>query len=254
MIKVPGLESYNGSKSGNGVYQQIISIIPPHTTLIVPFLGHCGIVRNILPADILIAMDASEKVIEAWKTFLVQDLIYKSKDNGLTFLKTPETKGNLPNKIVLIKCNALEQLPKLSFDPSLTVIYLDPPYPLDSIKSKRNLYEFVLTKKEHTKLMLLLKSMMANILISTYDNVLYKKGLSGWDKIKFSAGTRNGKNIETVYFNYSLSNGRLHDYRYLGSNFKDRERIRLKIKRWTERLNKLNPREKMAIIQALKQN
>ncbi len=54
-----------------------------------------------------------------------------------------------------------------------------------------------------------------------------------------------------MYYNYSLDNGLFHDYRYLGSNFKERERIRMKIKRWVDGLDCLEPRERMAIVSAV---
>ncbi len=56
---------------------------------------------------------------------------------------------------------------------------------------------------------------------------------------------------EVVYYNYSLDDGLLNDYRYLGSNFEDRERIRMKIKRWVDGLERLEPRERMAIVSAV---
>ena len=40
--------SYPGGKSGAGIYQRLINLIPRHRILIVPFAGHCGVVRNIL--------------------------------------------------------------------------------------------------------------------------------------------------------------------------------------------------------------
>ena len=265
MISIPNLRNYNGSKSGNGVYQQIISIIPPHKVLVVPFLGHCGVVRNIMPADILIGMDASANVINSWCDFLLssafynigtKDLILKYGDDCSVFAKTNSSRGNLPSIVVLKKCNALEHLQSMAsiFNFNDVVIYADPPYPFSSRKSNQRLYEHEMSNRSHYDLLSLLVEMTDlkyKIAISTYDNPLYKNCLASWNKIDFSAGTRNGKAIETVYFNYSLDNGVLHDYRFLGKNFKDRERIRLKIKRWCSRLQKLNPMERMAIISAI---
>ena len=249
-MKIAGIEKYNGSKSGNGVYQQIISIIPPHYTLVVPFLGHCGIVRNIFPADTLIAMDASARVIEFWKRFLVEDLLYISNDERSLFSKTKQSKGTLPSTIILKVCDSIKELSNMKFD-NTTVIYLDPPYPFSARKSNSPLYQFEMTDKQHSELLSLIVKIKANILISTYDNVLYQRKLNEWNKIQFFAGTRNGRAIETVYYNYSIKNGKLHDYRYLGKNFKDRERIKLKIQRWVNRLKSLDSRERMAIISAI---
>lgn len=239
-MTIPELKNYNGCKGGNGVYQQIISIIPPHNILVVPFLGHCGIVRNISPTNILIAVDASAKVIDAWKKYLIKNLIYEYKDNDKNILiKTEISKGNLPSIIHLYNDDALTFLKnKLPFLVSKyndnPVIYLDPPYPIFSRKSTAKLYDFEMTNFQHQNLLSIIMKMKYLILISSYDNKMYNDSLPNWSKLNFSVGTRNGKAIETVYYNYSLSNGLLHDYRYLGNNFKDRERIRLKIDRWVK--------------------
>lgn len=256
-MTIPELKNYNGCKGGNGVYQQIISIIPPHNILIVPFLGHCGIVRNILPANILIGVDASAKVINAWKKYLIYNLIYEYKDDNKNILiKTNISKGNLPSIIHLYNDDALiflknKLLDLISKYEDVPVIYLDPPYPLSSRKSTAKLYDFEMTDSQHQNLLSIIKNMRYPILISTYKNKMYKDNLPKWFKLNFSVGTRNGKAIETVYYNYSLSNGLLHDYRYLGNDFKDRERIRLKIDRWVKGLDKLEVREQMAIIRSI---
>ncbi len=256
-MTIPELKNYNGCKGGNGVYQQIISIIPPHNILVVPFLGHCGIVRNILPSDILIGVDASAKVINAWKKYLIKYLIYKYKDDNKNILiKTNISKGNLPSIIHLYNDDALiflkNKLPGLiSKYEDTPVIYLDPPYPLSSRKSTAKLYDFEMTDCQHQNLLSIIIKMKYLILISSYDNKMYNDSLPNWFKLDFPVGTRNGKAIETVYYNYSLSNGLLHDYRYLGNDFKDRERIRLKISRWVKGLEKLEAREQMAIIKSI---
>lgn len=257
-ISVPGLENYNGCKGGNGVYQQIISLIPPHKILVVPFLGHCGISRNIAPADILICVDASVHVIETWKNYLIQNLIYTFRDDisYYTFIKSKNTLGNLPNLILLHKDDALHFLPnvlpgiiyKYTDTPEQVLIYQDPPYPKFSRKGKRDLYEFEMTDLQHEQLLSMNKKMMSNILISTYDNNMYDINLKGWNKYSFTSSTRSGIAIETVYYNYKIGDGKLHDYRFLGRNFKDRERIKLKKNRWVKNLKKLDPRERMAII------
>ena len=259
-IVIPGLENYNGSKGGNGVYQQIISHIPPHRILVIPFLGHCGIIRKIAPADILICGDASEKVINYWKNYMVRYLIYKYRDEGshYFFYRTNISRGNLPDKIYLFHNDALHFLPnylpniitKYTDTPDDVVIYQDPPYPKFTRKSSKDLYDYEMTTIQHENLLSLNVGMLAKykLIISSYKNKLYNTALDSWNRYSFSVGTRSGGAIETIYYNYDLSDGVLQDYRYLGKNFKDRERIRLKIERWVNGLQKLDARERMAII------
>ena len=43
----------------------------------------------------------------------------------------------------------------------------------------------------------------------------------------------------------------LHDYQFLGSNFRERERIKRKVTRWKDRLIHMEPLEKHAIMVAI---
>lgn len=261
-MQIPELQNYNGSKGGNGVYQQIISLIPPHRILVVPFLGHCGIIRNIAPTDILICVDASEDVINAWKNYLIKNLFY-IRFNGSEdiFVKT-FSNGNLPDKIHLYKDDAIHFLPnrlpgiisQYTDAQADVLVYQDPPYPKHTRKSKQDLYVFEMNDTQHQDLLSINLRMPYKALLSTYDNNLYNTTLESWNKHSFGVGTRKGKAVETVYYNYDLSNGLLHDYSYLGKNFKDRERIRLKIDRWVKNLEKLDARERMAIISEILKN
>lgn len=258
-MKIPELKRYNGCKGGNGVYQQIISVIPPHKILIIPFLGHCGIVRNIKPCETLIAFDIDSKVTDAWKKYLIQDLLYNFDGSKTKLVKTSLSKGMLPRTIHIINGDSIHFLfelyegkNELNINITETVVYLDPPYPLNAVKSTKKLYKNVLADYRHETLLNLLNLMpKLRSVISTYENDLYTEKLQDWNRLDFSAGTHNGKAIETLYYNYSLENGKLHDYRYLGKDYKDRERIKLKIERWANRLRLLEPREREAILQKL---
>jgi len=60
------VSSYPGGKSGAGIYQRLINLIPPHRQLIVPFAGHCGVVRNIRPAEHTVVIDQDPSVCQWW--------------------------------------------------------------------------------------------------------------------------------------------------------------------------------------------
>lgn len=61
-----GTSSYPGGKSGAGVFQRLINLIPPHRVLITAFAGRCGITRNIRPAEHTIVIDADADVCQWW--------------------------------------------------------------------------------------------------------------------------------------------------------------------------------------------
>ncbi|MEM8913556.1 MAG: hypothetical protein AAGC97_17495 [Planctomycetota bacterium] len=66
-VAVPaGGSSYPGGKSGPGIYQRLINLIPRHRILISAFAGQCGVVRNIKPADHTIVIDADPNVCAWW--------------------------------------------------------------------------------------------------------------------------------------------------------------------------------------------
>lgn len=95
------------------------------------------------------------------------------------------------------------------------------------------------------------------VAISSYPNALYDDRLKDWRYIDFTAQTRRGAATERLYMNYPEPD-ELHDYSYLGSDYKDRERIKLKFQRWVcsfeslptieqnMRINYLNQKNKTA--------
>ena len=90
------------------------------------------------------------------------------------------------------------------------------------------------------------------MLISTYQNALYFCHLKDWKRFTFNSTTRNGSREEVLYMNYTNEDGILHDYRFLGDSFRERERIQRKINRWVSRLQRLPAKERNAILTSLK--
>ena len=59
-----GMATYPGGKNGPGVYQRIISLMPPHQTYIEPFLGGGAIMRLKRPASLNIGIDRDRVPVE----------------------------------------------------------------------------------------------------------------------------------------------------------------------------------------------
>lgn len=225
------LKTYFGGKNGSGVYQQIINQIRPHDVYMELFAGSGAIVQYKKPAPVATYInDVDPNIIAAW--------------NGCSI--------DIPNCAISESC-AVDFLNSFIFDPGLRyVIYLDPPYPLTSRRSDREVYNFEMTDDQHRELLTVARSLPGNVdvLISTYENPMYSEMLQGWNLHTFTAQTRKGPATEFLYMNYN-NEGKLHQYDLLGTDYIDRQRIKRKIERETKKLLNLPAPERNAVIAAV---
>lgn len=217
--------SYPGGKSGAGVYQTIINQIPPHEVYIEAFAGGGAILRLKRPAVSSIAIDIDPAGLDSLRQKSPLSTIFKNCD-AVPFLRDYSWSGK-------------------------EFVYCDPPYLMDTRSTKRRLYRYEFsTEKEHRSLLSCLQTIPADVMISGYPNALYDGVLSRWRKITFSARTRRGMATECLWMNYPEP-ALLHDYRYLGRSFRERERIKRRQARWKKRLVMMSPLERAALFAAL---
>jgi len=89
------------------------------------------------------------------------------------------------------------------------------------------------------------------VLISGYWSALYANALKKWRSVSFQAMTRGGHTAtEWLWYNYKEPIA-LHDYRYLGADFRQRERIKRKKQRWVKRLHTMPILERRALLAAI---
>ena len=112
------------------------------------------------------------------------------------------------------------------------------------------MYKHEMTDDQHLDLLKTLLKLKCNVLISTYDNAIYGGMLSEWKKVEFTSVTRRGRATEVLYMNFQEP-VQLHDYNFLGQDYRERERIRKKIKRHVTGLRRLPELEKKAILRAI---
>jgi site-specific DNA-adenine methylase len=245
-IKIPGYETVYGGKNGSGVYQAIINNFPPHKIYIEPFLRSGAIMRLKKPAELWnIGIDIDIDVCIAWDNILSKidlKLHYDVfNECGIEFLEHIFDRSIGYNDFV----NAGLQFPED------LLIYCDPPYLIETRSTPKGVYKHEFTIEHHIRLLKAINELPFCIAISCYDNDLYSTMLSGWRKITYKTQTRSGTVIETLYMNYPKPL-QLHDYHFLGNDFRQRERIRQKIKRHVNRLKRLPSYEMQAIIEAIK--
>ena len=129
------------------------------------------------------------------------------------------------------------------------LVYCDPPY-LHSTRASNARYEYELIDLEHRRLLRVLRSLKCNVMISGYSSALYAKELKGWNATAFQAATRGAPAAEWVWYNFDRP-VRLHDYRFLGDDFREREKIKRQQKRWSTKLKKMPLLQRQALLSVL---
>lgn len=232
-------ERWVGGKGAPGVWQRTISEMPPHSRYFELFLGKGTILRKKLPASESYGVELDAWMADAWRTY---------RQAGFKF----------------IQCDAMAFLKIFDFRPA-DLIYLDPPYlsetrscekqtamelPLLGCSRPYYRHEFS-TPAQHADLLDLLLSLRCRIMLAGYRSTLYDTRLSKWRSIEIPTIDRGGNpKLEIVWMNFPEPD-ELHDYRFLGTNFRERERILKKKRRWINKLRKMQPVERAAVIAAV---
>lgn len=217
---------YPGGKGGAGMYQTLINNIPPHDTYIETHLGGGNVLERKKPALRSIGIDADQEVIDTWAERQWPGLELHHGD-AADFLASHAFTGR-------------------------EFVYVDPPYVMSTRRGGR-LYRYEYSDADHERLLALLVTLPCAVMVSGYASPLYEDRLAGWRTEDFQAMTRAGvPAVERIWMNYAPP-ATLHDLRYLGTDFRDRERIKRKKARWQAKLAKLEPLERAAIMECLRE-
>jgi DNA adenine methylase len=222
---------YPGGKGSVGVYQNIINCMPPHDLYIEAFLGGGSVLLHKKPALKSVGVDLDEKIVTAWRL-----------------------RCNYPG-LEVIHADAIDFLKSWSWseaDKTRTLVYCDPPYLRDVRRSGRKVYDHDLPDQaSHIKLISTLKSLSCMVMLSGYSSPLYESLLCEWRQAGFQSKSRAGHlTREIVWMNYPEPS-ELHDYRYLGQGFRDRQRIKRQQERWRSKLLQMPELERNSLINVL---
>jgi hypothetical protein len=239
--------AYDGGKSGAGVFHSLINLMPRHTLYIEPFLGNGGILRRKLPAAQSIGIDLDPAALKLWSGREIPHLTLLCTD-AFTWLKR-----------TFLESSPKKAMRSRRHPSTATLIYLDPPYLFSTRRRQtRPTYHCELSDHQHRQLLALLLAITRRhpcvmIMISGYPSDMYSQALAGWRTASFQAMTRAGvRATEIVWMNFPPPL-ELHDYRFLGQNFRAREKLKRRRQRWSARLKSLPHLERLALMHALQE-
>jgi len=253
--------------------------MPPHEVYIEPFLGAGAILRLKRPASTNIGIDIDPEVIRYWKAAAsrktgmqassVRNDGRRRRDPAKTARPaiSPDSAETAasgdrrqylelaslempagPGEFKFVCHDSLEVLRSKVWQPN-TLIYCDPPY-LRSTRTHGAQYVFEMTDAQHIELIALLRELPCKVMLSGYSSALYAKALKGWNATAFQATTRGKPAAEWLWYNFDRP-VELHDYRFLGEDFRERERIKRKKKRWIGKLERMPLLERQALLSAI---
>ncbi|CAG0979366.1 hypothetical protein MTYP_01670 [Methylophilaceae bacterium] len=208
---------YDGGKGVS--FPHLINLIPPHRKYVETHLGGGAVMRNKLPAKNQIGIDLDPHVIETWR----QDLAHHCH---------------------IIHGDAVDNILAMELDAE-TVVYSDPPY-LAETRRRSRVYRCDYSVRDHERLLECLISLPCKVLLSGYPSALYERCLAGWSVYRFEAKTHVGMREEWVWYNFQKPTV-LHDDRYMGSNFREREVIRRRQNRLRNRISQLSEAEQASL-------
>lgn len=236
---------YPGGKNGAGVFQTIINLMPPHPVYIEPFLGGGAILRLKRPAALSVGLDLDSAVIAGFRDAGSQ----RQKQRGAPVLLAGSSDGRDRAEFRFLEKDALEFLASYPFTGD-ELVYCDPPY-MHETRTRKDLYRFEMSDAQHARLLTILCRLRCRVMVSGYWTALYARTLRSWNRKSYQAVTRSGRvATEWLWFNFPEPLA-LHDYRYLGANFRERERIKRKKLRWANRLRNMPALERRALLCAI---
>jgi DNA adenine methylase len=207
-------------------YQHVINLMPPHRVYIETHLGGGAVLRNKKPAERNIGIELDARVFDAWKA---------------------QTHAN----VELVHGRAEDYLKQFAFRGD-ELIYADPPY-VPNTRRRTRVYSHDYSQLDHKRLLELLIEIPCKVILSGYENPLYAEMLKSWRQRTFEAKTHVGVRTETLWFNYEAPTA-LHDARFVGENFRDREVRRRRLERMRDRLSRMDPTERAVVAQWLRES
>lgn len=202
-------------------YQHLINLMPKHSTYIESHLGGGAVMRHKKAAVRNIGIERDPEVLS-------------------------RLHGNTPDHIELVAGDAVTYLEAFPFS-GTELIYCDPPY-LQETRRGGRLYRYEYTDADHKRLLGVLTQLPCMVMVSGYANPLYEMHLAHWRTQTFMAKTHADVREETVWMNFPVPDA-LHDSRYLGESFRERQDNQRRRQTLHRRLHAMDKYERVDLIQ-----
>ncbi|MGK9417164.1 DNA adenine methylase [Pseudomonas cedrina] len=202
-------------------YQRLINLMPAHQTYIESHLGSGAVLRHKKPALRNIGIDLDPTIPKRWAAEPVRPEFEWVNADAATFLSDFPYSGH-------------------------ELVYADPPY-LASTRRREKVYRYDYCEGDHRRLLEVLKRLPCSVMISGYESPLYDELLQGWRKTTFAAKTHAEVRQECVWMNFAPPQ-HLHDTRYLGHTFRERQTISRRQERLRTRIDAMDPVERNDLV------
>lgn len=226
-MKTARNNQYPGGKGLAGITQWLVGLMPTHSHYVEPFAGKAALLRNKPPALSSLLIDRDPETI-AWLRELAWPGSIVKHGDGILWLELKS--------------------PELDAD---TLVYCDPPY-LHSTRKKLAMYKYEMSRRDHEHFLQLVRKLACRVMISGYASPLYDRQLRGWHRDTHAAITR-GRTMatEVVWCNFdptATPPASPVEYSALGDDYRHRERVARKLRRWGDKLRALPDREREALL------
>ncbi len=128
------------------------------------------------------------------------------------------------------------------------LIYCDPPY-LHQTRTSGRRYRCDYEAQDHIELLMLLKTLPCNVILSGYPSTLYDDLLEGWHSLELQVMNQGGVRTEKLWHNFQID--RVFWASFAGKNFTDRQRIKRKAANWGNTYQAMPRGERVAVLAAM---
>lgn len=239
---------YPGGKNGAGTYQRLINLVPLHRVYIEAFAGSASLFFHKREAQDSFLLDRDREQCRALRSRLLER---EATDPPMEAI-------NRGAKVRVIVADALAWLVASSWAESPeTFLYCDPPYLASTRRDpERAIYKFEMSEADHKRLLELLCGLKCKVMLSGYSSLLYRQALKaseGWREVQFRVMTRGGNSrLESLWMNYPQPY-ELHDYSYLGENYRKRQDFKRLRARWLNKISAMDDLRRYALLSALRE-